>query len=103
MFCFKILLSSTSIDISIITRSHDKFKENALALYEAIKANCIHRGPVHIKEIKTIASIKYKIYGAGLCRPMDIFRIPYDPVKMVKKFQDALVKILKKKIVDNFL
>lgn len=81
------------IDISITTRNHDTFKTNALALYEAIKANCSHRGAVHIKEVKTIASVKYKIYGSGIPRPMDIFRIPYDPIKMVKKFHVHAVKM----------
>lgn len=81
------------IDISITTRNHDIFKANALILYEAIKANCSHRGAVHIKEIRTIASVKYKIYGPGVSRPMDIFRIPYDPIKMVKKFHVHAVKM----------
>jgi hypothetical protein len=81
------------IDISITTRDQETFKTRALALYAAICANCNHRGPVHIKEIKTLASIKYKIYGPGISRPMDIFRIPYDPAKMVKKFHVHAVKM----------
>jgi hypothetical protein len=81
------------IDISITTRDFDTFKTNALLLYEAIKKNCEHRGDVYIKEIKTLASIKYKIFGPGIPRPMDIFRIPYDPVKMVKKFHVHAVKM----------
>jgi hypothetical protein len=81
------------IDISITTRDFDTFKKNALFLYNAIKANCEHRGEVYIKEIKTLASIKFKIYGPGISRPMDIFRIPYDPVKMVKKFHVHAVKM----------
>lgn len=81
------------IDISITTRDFDTFKKNALFLYEAIKKNCSHRGDVYIKEIKTLASIKYKIFGPGIPRPMDIFRIPYDPVKMVKKFHVHAVKM----------
>ena len=81
------------IDISITTRDQGVFKERALQLYEVIRKNCEHRGAVHIKEVKTIASIKYKIYGPGIPRPMDIFRIPYDPVKMVKKFHVHAVKM----------
>jgi hypothetical protein len=81
------------IDISITTRDYDVFKKNALALYEAICRNCSHRGLIHIKQITTIASIKYKIYGPGISRPMDIFRIPYDPAKMVKKFHVHPVKM----------
>jgi hypothetical protein len=81
------------IDISITTLDMNLFKENALKLYNAICANCNHRGPVHIKEIKTLASTKYKIYGPGISRPIDIFRIPYDPIKMVKKFHVHAVKM----------
>ena len=81
------------IDISITTSNVSVFKERALALYETIRKNCEHRGAVHIKEIKTIASIKYKVYGPGIPRPMDIFRIPYDPAKMVKKFHVNAVKM----------
>lgn len=81
------------IDISITTKDLQTFKERALKLYEVICNNCKHRGSVHIKEVKTIASIKYKIYGPGIPRPMDIFRIPYDPVKMIKKFHVHAVKM----------
>ena len=81
------------IDISITSRDFDTFKKNALELYEAIKKNCEHRGDVYIKEVKTLSQIKYKIFGPGIPRPMDIFRIPYDPVKMVKKFHVHAVKM----------
>lgn len=81
------------IDVSITTKDLPTFKINALALYEKIKKNCEHRGPVYIKEVKTIASVKYKVYGPGLPRPIDIFRIPYDPIKMVKKFHVHPVKM----------
>ena len=50
------------IDISITTRDHDTFKHNTIQLYEAIKKNCEHRGAVYINEVRTLASIKYKIY-----------------------------------------
>jgi len=81
------------IDVSITTRDHELFKENVFKLYEQIRANCRHRGPIYIKEVKTLASIKYKVYGPGLPRPMDIFRIPYDPSKMVKKFHVHAVRM----------
>jgi hypothetical protein len=83
----------SDIDISITARNFDIFKVNALKLYEQIKANCEHRGDVYIKEIKTLSSVKFKIYGPGIPRPMDIFRIPYDPVKMIKKFHLHCVKM----------
>lgn len=81
------------IDISISTKDFDTFKKNTLQLYDAIVKNCSHRGPVYIKEVKTLATVKYKVYGPGLSRPMDIFRIPYEPVKMVKKFHVHAVKM----------
>jgi hypothetical protein len=83
----------SDIDISITTRDNETFRERALQLYERIKANCASRGPVYIKQIETLASVKYKIYGPGIPRPMDIFRIPYDPAKMVKKFHVHAVKM----------
>lgn len=81
------------IDISITTRDQETFKTRALELYNTICRNCNHRGPVHIKEVKTLATVKYKVYGPGISRPMDIFRIPYDPAKMVKKFHVHAVKM----------
>jgi hypothetical protein len=81
------------IDVSITTKDLNMFKKNVAQLYEAIKKNCAHRGMVYIKEIRTMSSIKYKVYGPGLPRPMDIFRIPYEPAKMVKKFHVHAVKM----------
>ncbi len=83
----------SDIDISITVLDRNQFKDKALKLYEAICKNCNHRGPVHIKEIRTLGSTKYKIYGPGIPRPMDIFCIPYDPAKMVKKFHVHAVKM----------
>lgn len=82
------------IDVSITTRSNKVFTERAISLYKQIKANCEHRGDVYIKEIKTLSmSIKYKIFGSGLSRPIDVFRVPYSPEKMVKKFHMHNVKM----------
>lgn len=81
------------IDVSITTTDPIVFKKRVELLYNAIKFNCQHRGPIYIKEIKTIASTKYKIYGPGLPRPIDVFRIPYDAAKMVKKFHVNAVKM----------
>ena len=83
----------SDIDISITTRDTETFKTNALSLYHQIQANCVHRGEIFIKEIKTIASTKFKIFGPGLSRPIDVFRIPYGPAKMVKKFHVPCVKM----------
>jgi len=81
------------IDISCTSKTFDLFKKNTLSLYKCIKRNCAHRGDVYIKEVKTLSSIKFKIYGPGIPRPMDIFRIPYRPCKMVKKFHVHAVKM----------
>lgn len=81
------------IDLSITTMDLDTFIQRVTWLYEKIKQNCQHRGNVYIKEVHTIASIKYTIYGPGLPRPIDVFRIPYDPAKMVKKFHVNAVKM----------
>ena len=81
------------IDISITTRDINDFKNKVYILFNKIKENSKHRGDVYINEIITIASIKYKIYGPGIPRPIDIFRIPYDPIKMIKKFHINAVKM----------
>ena len=81
------------IDISNTSLTFAKFKENVYKLYEQIKKNCEHRGPVYIRAKLTIASTKFVIYGPGLVRPMDIFRISYSPAKMVKNFHLQCVKM----------
>ena len=81
------------IDISITTKCIETFKERVYILYNKIVENCKHRGPIYITCIKTIASIKYKIYGPGVPRPMDVFRISYTPAQMVNKFHLHVVKM----------
>ena len=81
------------IDISITTSDLPMFKKRAKILYDTIVTNSKHRGPVYIQEITTVSSVKYKIYGPGIPRPIDIFRIPYGPAKMVKKFHVPAVKM----------
>ena len=68
------------------------FKIWVVILANQIKSNCIHIGEVWIKKIYTLATFKYKIYGPGLIRPIDLFRIPYPPEKMVKKFHCPIVR-----------
>jgi hypothetical protein len=79
------------IDISITTTSKDTFKKHVFEIYSLIKKNS--KGHVYINEILTQASVKYKIFGPGIRRHIDIFRIPYDPAKMVKKFHVHAVKM----------
>lgn len=81
------------IDCGISCESHDRFKDCALTIYHHVRQRAMQRGPVYITEIKTISSIKYKIHGPGMCRPMDIFRVPYGPEKMVKKFHVQFVRM----------
>lgn len=82
----------TDIDISISTDSYTTFKEIAQLLYSHIKKNCMHIGEIWIEKVVTVGSFKYKIYGPGLIRPIDLFKIPYGPEKMVKKFHCPIVR-----------
>jgi len=81
------------MDISLTTHTFDDFRENARSLFKQIKHNVRFRGPVWMIEIETLASFKFKIYGPGLIRPIDLFRIPYDAAKMVKKFHVPCVRM----------
>lgn len=81
------------IDISITVSSYVEFENSAMELFKGVKKNCEHRGPVYYEVVKTIASTKYKFYGPGLPRPMDVFSIPYTPAKMVKKFHVPCVRM----------
>lgn len=81
------------IDISITTSSYEQYETATFSLYEKIKANCAHRGSVYCERIKTMSTTKYKIYGPGLPRPIDVFRVAVTPEKMVKKFHVHCVKM----------
>ena len=82
----------SDIDISITADNYETFNELAQILAKQIQLNCKHIGEVWIKKIYTAATFKYKIYGPGLIRPIDLFRIPYGPDKMVKKFHCPIVR-----------
>lgn len=64
-----------------------------MQLFERIKKNLEFRGEVYITEIYTLSSFKFKIYGPGLTRPIDLFKIPYHASKMVKKFHMPVVRM----------
>jgi hypothetical protein len=80
------------IDISITSDNYETFNELAQILGKQIQLNCIHIGEVWIKKVYTAAAFKYKLYGPGLIRPIDLFRVPYGPDKMVKKFHCPIVR-----------
>lgn len=82
----------SDIDISITSDNYETFNEIAQILAKQIQLNCSHIGEVWIKKIYTAATFKYKIYGPGLIRPIDLFRVPYGPDKMVKKFHCPIVR-----------
>ena len=82
----------SDIDISITSDNYETFDELAQLLAKQIQLNCKHIGEVWIKKIYTASTFKYKIYGPGLIRPIDLFRIPYGPEKMVKKFHCPIVR-----------
>lgn len=82
----------SDIDISITSDNYETFSELANILAKQIQLNCMHIGEVWIKKVYTAATFKYKIYGPGLMRPIDLFRVPYGPEKMVKKFHCPIVR-----------
>lgn len=82
----------SDIDISISVDNYDTFEEIALIIGNQIQENCRHIGDVWIQKVITASSFKYKIYGPGLIRPIDLFRVPYGPDKMVKKFHCPIVR-----------
>jgi hypothetical protein len=82
----------SDIDISISAETYDIFKDLSLMLGAQIQENCKHIGDVWIRKVQTMSSFKYEIYGPGLMRPIDLFRIPYGPDKMTKKFHVPIVR-----------
>jgi hypothetical protein len=82
----------SDIDISITIDNYETFEQIALIIGKHIQENCRHIGDVWIQKIYTASSFKYKIYGPGLIRPIDLFRVPYGPNKMVKKFHCPIVR-----------
>lgn len=82
----------SDIDISITTDNYVTFEDLAMLLFKAVKSNCRDKGDVFITKIHTATSFKFKIYGAGIIRPIDLFRISYGPHKMVKKFHCPIVR-----------
>jgi len=82
----------SDIDISITTDNYDTFETLANMLISQIQKNCQHIGKVWSRKIYTKSSFKYKVYGPGLIRPIDLFRVPYGPEKMVKKFHCPIVR-----------
>lgn len=82
----------SDIDISITSDNYDTFEILANMLILQIKKNCQHIGEVWGLKVYTKSSFKYKVYGPGLIRPIDLFRVPYGPEKMVKKFHCPIVR-----------
>ncbi len=81
------------LDISLTTTTFEEFREKAMLLFKQIQKNVAFRGHVWMIEIETISSFKFKIYGPGITRPIDLFRIPYNCAKMVKKFHLPCVRM----------
>ena len=82
----------SDIDISITCDNYDLFENIANKLALKIINNCKHIGKVWFTKILTATSFKFKLYGPGLLRPIDLFRVSYGPEKMVKKFHCPIVK-----------
>jgi hypothetical protein len=83
----------SDIDVSITAKTMEEFTDIAERLFERIRENCRVRGEVYMKRIDTLSQYKYKIYGPGLSRPIDLFRIDYGPEIMVKRFHLNCVKM----------
>jgi len=81
----------SDIDISISVKSGDEFTDIAQTIFKKIQANC--RMPIAMEKKETLSSFKYKIFGPGIMRPIDLFQIYYDPVRMTKKFHLPCVKM----------
>jgi hypothetical protein len=86
----KVSADLSDIDLSI-TGDIETFIKNTIIIYDAIVKNC--KGEVYIEEVTTHSSFKFKIYGPGLTRPIDVFRIPYHPIRMIKQFHVNCVKM----------
>jgi hypothetical protein len=82
----------SDIDISITCDNYDSFEKLAKKLATEIIKNCRSIGKVWLKKIYTTSTFKFKLYGPGLIRPIDLFRISYGPEKMVKKFHCPIVR-----------
>ncbi len=82
----------SDIDLSI-TGNIETFIKNTIIIYTAIVNNCKNKGPVYIEEVITHSSFKYKIYGPGLTRPIDVFNISFQPIRMIKTFHVNCVKM----------
>ena len=83
----------SDMDVSITATTMEEFTVLAERLFERIRDNCRIRGEVYMKRIDTLSQYKYKIYGPGLSRPIDLFRIDYGPEVMVKRFHLNCVKM----------
>lgn len=83
----------SDIDVSISTTNIALFEHRAIELFKIMRKNCANRGPIFIDKVKTITNIKFKVYGPGIPRPVDIFNIPYNATKMVKDFHLSCVKM----------
>lgn len=82
----------SDIDIGISVDNYDTFEDLALMLVGQIRKNCQHIGEVWMQKVYTASSFKFKLYGAGLIRPIDLFRVSSNPEKMVKKFHMPIVR-----------
>jgi hypothetical protein len=84
------------IDVSIHTDSFEEFDHLAKKIYYHIRLNCQHRGSIYIEKITTLSQYKYKLYGSGLPRPIDIFRMTFNPEIMVYRFHLNCVRMFYK-------
>lgn len=81
--------NGTDIDLSIHCDSTEEFENRARSIYEAIRVNCVRKelGPVWLQTIPTVHTYKFRIYGPGMKRDIDMYHVKgRTPARMVKAY-----------------
>lgn len=81
----------SDIDLSVHTKNTTQFDEVFTKILNTIRINST--GHVYSKRVITAASYKYKIYGPGVPRPIDVFRVTDTPTEMVMRFHLPCVRM----------
>lgn len=91
---FKPRVSSLSdVDLSIHVETVEEFDRLAQSIYTKIKINCEKYGPVWMQRVPSWNG-KYRIYGPGLIRDIDIFmKRGTTPLQLVKAYHLDAVKM----------
>ena len=76
------------VDVSVHVNTYAEYEKIAYALYSRIAQNCAVYGPVWMQRIPTTNSSKFRIYGPGLPRDIDLFMVGSNrtPARLVKAY-----------------